>query len=230
MIYIIYLLSLVCMLFSAFFLVQWWRERAMLLQTVRRVTGKAEGYNTTESIAAIKRFLTEHISYDTEKREAKRPLLRQSAATTLRTGFGFCGENARVAVLMLNYAGIRAGRVYLFGNRWNHVVVENLYHNQWYLFDAHRDPGVLLPDEWVCKIPIGNIASFPNEYREQNIWVESCRIKIARKVKPLAGMAQWRLPKPLAILSESPDLIQALVLLILGAAFLALPQLLNLTP
>ncbi len=205
---------------------KWWKERQLLMAKIKDITGRRSDFNNIESITAIKRFLTESISYDIARREAKRPLLRQTAAKTLQTGFGFCGENARVAVLMLNYSGIRAGRVYLIGQHWNHVVVENLFNGQWFLFDAHRDPGVLLPDNLVCKIPINEISLFPNEYRKQNEWVKSCRIKIAQKVEILSWLAHWRLPKPLTILSESPDLIKATLLLMTGFTILIITQIL----
>jgi len=219
---ILYFMAIGCFVVATIFVFNWWEERKMLGNVTNKIAKNA--VNNVDFIISLKRYLSDNINYDTAKRNAKRPLLRQTAATTLKTGFGFCGENARVAVLMLNYAGIRAGRVYLFGNRWNHVVVEHIYNNNWYLFDAHNDPGVMLPDTDVCKILIEDIESFPNEYREENVWVESCRFKIARRIAFLSAIAQWRLPMPLAILSESPDLIKATLFLVAGFSLLTLKQ------
>ncbi|MBI1193279.1 MAG: hypothetical protein GC205_08905 [Bacteroidetes bacterium] len=221
---IIYGSSAGCLLAAFFYLLKWLKERRMLINIINEIKGDKSQFASIESLTVLKKYLSKNINYDTAKREAKRPLLRQPAATTLKTGFGFCGENARVAVLMLNYGGIKAGRVYLFGNRWNHVVVEHLYNDKWYLFDAHNDPGVMLPDAKVAKILIEDISSFPNEYRDQNEWVASCRIKIARKVSMLSGVSQWRLPKPFTILVESPDLIMAIAFLMAGIALLILKQ------
>jgi|GEM_PF-1154249 len=221
---IIYVCAVACFLTAAFYLFNWWKERRMLKRILNEINRAQNGFDNIASLTLVKKYLSTHINYDTAKRDAKRPLLRQTAATTLKTGFGFCGENARVAVLMLNYAGVKAGRVYLFGNRWNHVVVEHAYKGKWYLFDAHNDPGVMLPDAAVCTIPIEDIAAFPNEYRAQNEWVESCRIRIARKFSILSSLAQTRLPRPLTILTESPDLILMVAFLMAGVSLLILKQ------
>ena len=65
-----------------------------------------------------------HVGLDVN---APRPLLRDSAQTTLETGRGFCGEKARVMIRMLRLEGLEAHRVYLWGGpTLQHVIAEVL--------------------------------------------------------------------------------------------------------
>lgn len=130
-----------------------------------------------DDLLELKHKLTATIDYDRRFLEAPRPLLRAPASETLQTGNGFCGENARAAVLLLKQRGVRAHRLYLQGPRWGHVAVEQRWKDEWVLFDAHRDPGVLLPDDLVVKLPTNELERFPNDYRDANPWTRAARVK-----------------------------------------------------
>ena len=137
----------------------------------------------------------------------------------LAAGEGFCGENARVAVRLLNLGGIPAHRLYLEGTRWGHVVVEHRWEGRWRLFDAHVDPRTALPDEAVGRIDAEELASFPNR-AEENPWKSSYRIPGVRRLASWAG--RLRPPAALTALAETPALVGlaagALLVLLAAAA------------
>lgn len=191
-----------------------------MIRTLAKSLAGSGDFESKDFLIKVKHYLSSHIHFDSIKKDAKRPLLRHTAAEILISGYGFCGENARVAILLLNYSKIPAARLYLFGNIWRHVVVEHKWQDKWFLFDAHNDPAMLLPDDLVASIPSSDLKSFPNGHREHNVWVSSCRIKIFKRYRLLAGLSEFRLPKPLIIFTESPDLIKAFFCL--GAAILIL--------
>jgi hypothetical protein len=53
-----------------------------------------------------------------------RPFLRQSAAETLQTHEGWCGEETRAFIVMADAVGVRAQRLNLYGEADAHVVAE----------------------------------------------------------------------------------------------------------
>ena len=196
-------------------------EQRSLKALLRRLLphGRVE---TREDLITLKRFLSASISYDLSKRHDRRPLLRQSAATTLARGEGFCGENARVAIRLLNLGGVRAHRLYLQGKRWSHVLVEHDWENGPRLFDSHPDPGTLLRDEDVGRIGPSEFDRLPNAYHELNPWLASFRIKLPQRPTLWRPLSQCRPPRLLVAVAESPDLLRALAgLALLCAGLLA---------
>jgi hypothetical protein len=185
----------------------------------RYLRGYAPPLRSVADLRELKHRLTASIDYDQQFLDAPRPLLRAPASLTLRTGTGFCGENARVAILLLKQRGVRAHRLYLQGPRWGHVAVEQRWEDRWVLFDAHRDPGVLLPDEHVARIPTAELERFPNDYAERNPWVRAARLKLALRL-PGAGLDGIRPPSVLVSVVERPFLMKALAAL--GVATTAL--------
>jgi hypothetical protein len=69
---------------------------------------------------ALRDYVRTHVR-NVEFRGLTRPFLRDTAADTLRTGKGRCGEAARVFVNMARAAGINAQRLYLEGEK-SHVI------------------------------------------------------------------------------------------------------------
>jgi hypothetical protein len=188
-------------------------ESAFMRARLRDIIG-AEQIRSTEDLVKIKRFLSSTIRWDLALRDVARPLLRAPAANILETGWGFCGENARAAILLLNAGGVPANRVYLEGERWGHVVVEHRWNGTRCLFDAHNDPGTLLPDELVGVIDSGELARFPNAY-PQNPYTRAYRVKALRRWPALHGL---RLPAPMNVALERPAVIKAAGALLATAA------------
>jgi hypothetical protein len=181
-------------------LLAWWRERRVLQALLREIapTGR---FQSRDELVRLKHTLSSAIRWDPARMHDARSLLRASAARTLATGEGFCGENARVAVRILRLGGVPAHRLYLRGARWGHVVVEHRWDGGWRVFDAHDDPRTSLPDESVGRIDAEDLASFPNASAE-NPWRASHRI-------PLVGRwaSRARPPAPLTVLAETPALM-----------------------
>ena len=190
-------------------------ERHLLRGTLARL-GNGGYFRDREDLVRLKRYLSTHIRYDPKRVNDARPLLRHSAEHILKTGFGFCGENARVAIRLLGMGGVRAHRVYLEGPRWQHNVVEHEWEGSWKLFDAHSDPASLLPDEDVGSIESSDIARFPNRH-EGHPWLQSYRIKLFHSLLPLRRFEQIRVPRWVAQLVETPSLVKAMLGMV-GAA------------
>jgi len=184
-------------------------EQRFLKSLLRRLLkhGRVE---TRDDLITLKHFLSGSVSYDLSKREDCRPLLRQSAATTLARGEGFCGENARVAIRLLNLGGVRANRLYLQGPRWSHVLVEHDWENGRRLFDSHPDPGTLLRDEDVGRIDAWEIERLPNAYRALNPWIASFRVRLPKRPALWRQLGECRPPRLVVAVAESPDLVRAL--------------------
>ena len=198
-------------------IIAWWAERRALLTVLRGVAPSGQ-FRERAELVALKRRLSAEIHWDPKRMHERRALLRASAHQVLATGEGFCGENARVAVRLLNLGGIPAHRLYLEGPRWGHVVVEHRWEGRWRLFDAHVDPRTALPDEAVGRIDAGELATFPNRAAE-NPWKSSYRIPGVRRL-PVSWAGRLRPPAALTALAETPALLglSAGILLVLLAA------------
>ncbi len=213
----------VCFLFvSGYYIFRWQREVRFLKKTLNGIIGK-RFIETHDDLVKIKNFLTQNIRFDVEKREAKRPFLRETAMNILKSGYGFCGENARVAILLLKLGKIQANRLYVFGEQWNHVAVELKWEGSFYLFDGHHDPKTILPDEQVLAIRSDILSEFPNKHLE-NKYIDVCRIGPFRNHLFLDKYKQIRIPSFLVLITESPSLIKAIIYLFLSLAVFALSQ------
>lgn len=194
------------------------RELRWLSGVLRAVVGRPR-IASREDLLALRRYLTAHVTFTGPPPAGlRRPLLRASARETLESGLGWCGENARVAVLLLNLGGVSAHRFYLRGARWNHVAVEHWWEGAWRFFDAHNDPGTLPPDDEVGRLTCGLLERLPNAYRERNPWIDGFRVPL--HVPLLRVLRQAKLPGPVAVALESPALVRGAFALTLAAAAL----------
>lgn len=179
------------------------------LRFVRGRLSTVLGRRTIESredLVTIKNHLTEAIDTDPARRFESRPLLRSSVEETFANGFGFCGENARAAVVLLNAGGVRAQRLYLEGARWGHVVVEHEWNGAFKLFDAHRDPETLMPDELIGRLSSDEYRRLPTY--EQNPWRRAYRLRLLDRWRPTRRFSALRAPRATALLAESPSRIR----------------------
>ncbi|MCB0402678.1 MAG: transglutaminase domain-containing protein [Flavobacteriales bacterium] len=205
-------------LLSLIYLIKELREVRFLKQLLLRILGKKK-LETLSDISTLKMYLNENIRYNPEWKSKKRPLLRHTASQILTSNYGFCGENARVSIKLFLLSGIKARRIYLFGTKWQHVVVEHEHESTWYLFDGHYDPKTVLGNDQIAQIESDQIASYPNAYSE-NPYVDYCRIKLFYRIPLLRAWAKLRLPGSLVYFFESPYLIQSYALLNIALALL----------
>jgi hypothetical protein len=86
------------------------------------IVRKAGAKDNRSRVIALRDYLREHVSFEGAD-DGDRPFLRASAADTLRSGKGYCGEVTRAFIRLAEAAGIRAQRINLYGAD-NHVVAE----------------------------------------------------------------------------------------------------------
>jgi len=192
-------------LFLTYYLFKEIQEVRFLKNTLTQIIGKRK-IESVEDLVKIKNYLQKNISYNAKLKSTKRPLLRHTASHILTSNYGFCGENARVAIKLFMLGNIKAARIYLYGKQWGHVVIENRWNNSWFLFDGHYDEKTQLLDKQVTTIPSDKIEKYPNGYPE-NEYVDFCRIKLFYKIKLVASLSKIRLPSSIIYYFESPYLI-----------------------
>lgn len=168
-----------------------------------------------EHFIVLKEFLNSRISNEGLDTNYKRPLFRNSVLETLALGKGYCGENARVGVRILNLCGIQANRLYLQGPRWGHVVCEFKWNGERFLLDGHACPQTFMPNEMVCFIKTVDFQKLPNKVDDINPWIDYCRIKIFYKRPVFHMFSKLAMPRPFNNLVESPHLLRIAIGVIL---------------
>ena len=127
--------------FFIYFIIKEFQEVSFLKKTLKEINGKVI-ISSVQDLINIKNYLNKNITYNSDLRTKKRPLLRHTASQILKSNYGFCGENARVSIKLLLLGGLKAARIYLYGTKWGHVVIEHKLDNSWFMFDGHFDKGV----------------------------------------------------------------------------------------
>lgn len=116
---------------------QWLESRYVRLTTERVLRGVPA--DRRSRVIAIRDYLRGHVTYIGAPLY-KRPFFRASAAETLKSGKGFCGEVSRTFICMAGVAGIPAERINLYGTR-QHVVAEaELAPNDAVIVDCQNPP------------------------------------------------------------------------------------------
>lgn len=98
------------------------RQDEYVRAVTREVLEGASGQDFDSKITALRDYVRAHVR-NVDFSARGRPFLRDTAADTLSTGKGRCGEAARVFVNMARAAGIPAQRLYLEGRRAHVVTV-----------------------------------------------------------------------------------------------------------
>ncbi len=189
------------------------QEIRFLKNTLKQTIEKIQ-IETVEDLIKVKNYLNSTISHNQDLKEKKRPLLRHTASHILKSNYGFCGENARVAIKLFILGGIKANRIYLFRKEWEHVLVEHQFNGSWFMFDGHYDKDTLLKDEDVASIPSENIGDYPDHY-PNNPYLDFCRIKLFYKIPPLKSMSKIRLTSFFTYVLESPYLMKFIFFVLL---------------
>jgi hypothetical protein len=115
-----FMLALVCLAFVASEGVRQYREDAYVRANAGAVVRSAKGDDLVSKVTALRDFVRAHVS-GADFPARNRPFFRDSAAETLRTGKGRCGEATRLFINMAAAEGISAHRLYLEGKK-PHVV------------------------------------------------------------------------------------------------------------
>ncbi|MFN7948466.1 MAG: transglutaminase-like domain-containing protein [Blastocatellia bacterium] len=99
-----------------------YRDSQYVRSVASRVVQEANAADAQAKVIALRDYLRRHVRYQEAATEG-RPFLRDSAADTLRSGKGYCGEVSRAFIVMADTVGIRAQRINLYGKA-QHVVAE----------------------------------------------------------------------------------------------------------
>jgi hypothetical protein len=137
-----------------------------------------------------------------------RPFLRDTAADTLRTGKGRCGEAARVFVNMARAAGIPAQRLYLEGEKSHVVSAVTRDDGSVLVADSSADPFYFQELE-----PLSAITQRP-EFRTYSTWR---RTRALRALPP-----NFVSLGPLAYLFENPHALLACACFLASAGMFVL--------
>ena len=184
------------------------REQRRQDEYVRAVTREALANAPDDfdaKVSALRDHIRTHVR-NIEFRGLTRPLLRDTAADTLRTGKGRCGEAARVFVNMARAAGISSQRLYLEGERSHVVAVVTRGDGAVLVVDSSADPNYFPRLEPLAALPAHR------EFRTFSTW---------RRPRALRALpSNFVSLGPLAYLFENPHaLVAALCLLASATAF-----------
>jgi hypothetical protein len=120
-----------------------YRNGLYVKSVAEEIVQKANAADNRSRVIALRDYLRKHVSFQGAPLE-DRPFLRASAAETLQSGKGYCGEVTRAFIRMADAVGIRAQRINLYGAA-NHVVAEvELKPGERVIVDSQNPP--LLPD------------------------------------------------------------------------------------
>jgi hypothetical protein len=158
-------------------------------------------------VLALRDYVRTHVR-NVEFAGLTRPLLRDTAADTLRTGKGRCGEATRVFVNMARAAGIDAQRLYLEGEKSHVVSVVSKDDGALLIVDSSADP-TYFPD----LEPLSSFSSH-KEFNNYSTW---------RRMRSLRALpSSFVSHGPLAYLFENPHALLASLCFIITAATFAL--------
>ena len=158
-------------------------------------------------VVALRDYVRTHVR-NVEFKGLARPFLRDTAADTLRTGKGRCGEAARVFVNMARAAGLPAQRLYLEGEKSHVISVVVRDDGAVLVADSSADPFYFRELE-----PLSAVTRRP-EFRTYSTWR---RTRALRALPP-----NFVSLGPLAYLFENPHALLACLCLLASAATLAL--------
>ncbi|MBV9926487.1 MAG: transglutaminase domain-containing protein [Acidobacteria bacterium] len=186
------------------------REQRRQDEYVRAVTrevlaGVPDDFDS--KVIALRDYVRAHVR-NVEFWRLSRPFLRDTAADTLRTGKGRCGEASRVFVNMALAAGIDAQRLYLEGEKSHVVSVVGRSDGSRLIVDSATDP-TYFPD-------LEPLAAFSThkEFETYSTWR---RTRALRRLPP-----NFVSLGPLAYLFENPHALLAGLCFLASASLLAL--------
>ncbi|MDT5269117.1 MAG: Transglutaminase-like superfamily [Acidobacteriota bacterium] len=187
------------------------REQQRQDEYVRAVTREAlagiPANDFDAKVVALRDYIRTHVR-NIEFRGLTRPFLRDTAADTLRTGKGRCGEAARVFVNMARAAGIHAQRLYLEGEQSHVISVVGRDDGAVLIVDSSADPTYFQELE-----PLSAFASH-KEFRTFSTW---------RRTRALRALpSNFVSLGPLPYLFENPHALLACLCFLASATTFAL--------
>jgi hypothetical protein len=122
--------------------VKQYQETQYLNSLARRVIEEAQAIDNQSRIIALRDFLRANVKYQGAPYD-DRPFLRATAAETIQSGFGYCGEVTRAFICLADAAGIRAQRVNLVGKSLHVVAEAELRPGSNVIVDCQNPPAIV---------------------------------------------------------------------------------------
>lgn len=199
-----------------FGLIEWsrhWRENRFVGALAQEVVEQARASDDRSRVITLQTYLRQHVSYQGAP-YAERPFFRASAADTLRSGKGYCGEVTRAFIRMAGALGIRAHRINLYGSRLHVVAEADLGAGDKVIVDCQQPPQVAGLEK------LQQVIARPeyDNYATLNLR----RIGLDRFISPF----QWEIG-PVGDWLESPHAIKASLWLLLAIGLMVARRLLK---
>lgn len=183
------------------------RQDEYVSAVTREALAGVPGEDFDAKVVALRDYVRAHVR-NIEFKGLTRPFLRDTAADSLRTGKGRCGEAARVFVNMARAAGIPAQRLYLEGEKSHVVTVVGKDDGSVLVVDSSADP-TYFPD----LEPLSALSSH-KKFRTFSTW---------RRTRALRALpSNFVSLGPLTYLFENPHALVACFCFLASAASFAL--------
>jgi hypothetical protein len=185
-----------------------YREVQYLRSVSATVVRKAHAHTPEERVVALRDYLRATVRFQGAPTE-DRPFMRATAANTLRSGLGYCGEVTRVFICMAASVGVRAQRINLYGKEAHVVAEAQLAPGKRAIVDCQNPPRIagLVPLDRVILRPEYSDYSTLNLRRLRLNWLVS-RLKLE-----MGPLTYW---------TENPHLLKATFWFLIGATLLSL--------
>lgn len=183
----------------------WQRQDTRFVRSkAESIIAEAHASEPRAKVLALRDYLRTHVSWQGLPGNG-RAFLRDSAATTLRLGRGYCGETSRAFICMATAVGIPAQRINLEGSI-SHVVAEaELAPGDRVIVDSHNPPAI------ADLMPLDSVINRP-EYVDYST-VNLRRFHVNWLVKVQNG--------PVTLWLEQPHAIKVVAWLLLGLLLLS---------
>jgi SAM-dependent methyltransferase/uncharacterized protein YbaR (Trm112 family) len=117
------------------------RDSAYVSSVAWAVVNSANAQDNISRVIALRDYLRKHITYEGAPVN-NRPFLRATAAETLQTGKGYCGEVTRTFIRLSAAVGIQAQRINLTGEKMHVVAEAELSRGKNVIVDSQNPPQI----------------------------------------------------------------------------------------
>lgn len=165
-------------------------EKRFVRAVALEVVAAAKATDNRSKILALRDYLRSHVSYEGVPQEG-RPLLRDTAAETIRSGRGWCGEVSRAFVCMAKEVGIEAQRVNLTGQELHTVAEAEVSPDERVVVDSQNPPTI------VDLVPLESVILGPKYSDYYTVNLERLHLRwLIRRISLRTGVLTYWLQNP----------------------------------
>lgn len=182
--------------------------RRFVRRVALEVVAAANATDSRSKVLALRDYLRAHVSFKGVPQEG-RPLLRDTAAETLRSGRGWCGEVSRAFICMAKEVGVEAQRVNLTGQQLHTVAEAEISLGERVIVDSQNPPAIADLE------PLESVILRPEYADYYTVNLERLRLRwLIGRISLRTGFLTYWL--------ENPPLIKATLWLVLAVALASL--------